>query len=103
MVLGADDLSASACKEYVSSLEKPIHDLSKVTPDEFARIIIEQRKLKATTTNLLNSYSRFGFEANLDKFISECGEIEAGEPNIEEAETKKLAQELLESCLASHT
>lgn len=103
MVLGADDLSASACKEYVSSLEKPIHDLSKVTSDEFARIIIEQRKLKATTTNLLNSYSRFGFEANLDKFISECGEIEADEPNIEEAETKKLAQELLESCLASHT
>ena len=69
MILGADGLSASACNGYVSSLDKPIHDLSKVTSDEFARIIIEQRKLKATTTNLLNSYSRLGFEASLRKFI----------------------------------
>lgn len=99
MILGADGLSASACNGYVSSLDKPIHDLSKVTSDEFARIIIEQRKLKATTTNLLNSYSRLGFEASLRKFISKCGKIEADAPNIEDATTKKLARNLLECCL----
>lgn len=103
MVLGADNLSVSACKEYVNSLRKPVSNLSKVASDDFAQIVIEQRKFKATITNLMNGYSRFGFDANLDKFISECGEIEADEPNIGEAETKKLAQGLLESCLASHT
>lgn len=103
MVLGADNLSVSACKEYVNSLRKPVSKLSKVASDDFAQVVIEQRKFKATITNLMNGYSRFGLDANLDKFISECGEIEADEPNIGEAETKKLAQELLESCLASHT
>lgn len=103
MVLDADDLSASVCKEYINSLRRPVSNLSEVASDDFARIVIEQRKLKATTTNLMNGYSRFGLGANLDKFISECEEIEADEPDIEEAETKKLAQELLESCLASRT
>lgn len=103
MILGADGLSESACREYVNALANPICSLSRIESDEFACIAIELGKVKPTVANLLSGYGRLGFFDGLSEFIAGCGKIGAAAGDIADGETKTTARGLLESCLSSES
>ena len=100
MVLNTEGLSLNTCRAYIGSLEKCVSELSKIVSNDFVRLILEEGKAKATTTNLLDGYNRLGFDEGLSKFLANCGAIERIGINDEDEAAKATAQGLLESCLA---
>lgn len=101
MVLGAENLSAAACSAYVDALASPVRSLSGIESDEFAQIVVEAGRMAATVANLLCAHKRFGFEDGLERFIADCGLIEADADGMKSPDVRDDARSLLEDCLLS--